>query len=325
MQVLFRSRWPWALLPAVLMVPAILIKAYVAAGLQPQPVLVLVYHRVNTVSGGPVPTVAPRDFARQMDLLARRGYRSIDPQDLLSYIRGNGTFSRPAVLITFDDGWADNYLVARPIMRARGFTATVFVTSGRIGRPGYLSRRQIRDLAADGWRIGAHTVTHRHLPSLPPAEARLEMKRSSAVLSRLIGRPVHELAYPYGDSDSSLERLARAEGFTAGFGTRLGFPHPGQNPLAIRRLTIPNRGGFALVNLATAPWFHPCRLLIDWSLNRELMLKAQAAYSRHLWARRPRLPAPPQTASPRPGRAVRPASSRLRPARSLLPPPRPGK
>jgi len=257
---------------------------------RPEPLLVLTYHRVSPDLGGPVPAVHPRDFARQIGCLARAGYRSINPDDLHAYLVKKKRLPPRAVLLTFDDGWADNYTRALPILRRYGFKAAVFVVSGRVGRPGRLSMRQLRALHREGWTIGAHTIHHVHLTALPETAAAREIRASARMLAKLTGGTVTCLAYPYGDENETVRRLAAANGLYMGFGTRVGFPRIGQDPMDIKRLSVPRRGGLILLHLATVEWFAPCRRLCAWLAESTPAVKVQEAYSRRLWRANRRSP-----------------------------------
>lgn len=272
----------------LLLVLLILPAGYVLLGIKTESLLVLAYHRISERPTGPVPSVTPAEFARQMDYLARAGYRSISPDALAVYLHGGRLPCRRAVLITFDDGWADNYTLARPILNAHGFTATVFMISGRVGGHGCLTASQLRALVRAGWTIGAHTVTHPHLPALGPAQAEAEISAPLKILSGFSGRPVTAFAYPYGDQDDLVRSLVRAADYATAFSTQLGLPHPGQDLLAVKRLIIPRRGGSILLRLAVNPWLNPLRRVLDACAGLPPVLMVEEAYSRRLGRHHPR-------------------------------------
>jgi len=260
-------------------------------GARPEPLLVLVYHRVDEGPFNPVPSVTPRDFARQVACLHRAGYQSITTADLYAYLRRNRPLPPRAVLFTFDDGRESVYTHARPILAARGYTATVFMITGRLGRPGYLTADQLRQLATMGWEIGAHTVTHPHLPDLTTSAALREITASRVVLERLLDRPVEIFAYPYGDLDPRIAALVHRAGFKMAFGTRLGTPEGRSDLYALERLTIPRRGGLLLLRFATAAPFGPARRNLARLAKTAGFVRIQAAYSRRLGRpRRPHFP-----------------------------------
>lgn len=280
---------PWLILGLA----AALAVCLIAALATPEPILVLAYHRVAAGNTGPVPAVTPGDFARQLDYLERAGYQSISPGVLASYLDGRGRLPRRAVLITFDDGWADNYTTAWPLLRARHFTATVFMVSGRIGRANCLSDAQLLALQRAGWTIGAHTVSHRHLSALSPREAADEILRSRNVLRHILHAPVDAFAYPYGDQNEAVRALARSAGFNICFATNLGFPRRGDDTRQIKRLVMPRRGGRLLLYLATASWLNSARRCCAALLASAPAVRAQEAYCRRLWpARRQSRPRP---------------------------------
>ncbi|WP_367319901.1 polysaccharide deacetylase family protein [Streptomyces sp. HUAS ZL42] len=108
------------------------------------------------------------------------------------------------VSLTFDDGPADHYSAARPILADHGMKATFYVNSGRLGLPGYLTTAQVQQLAADGHEIGGHTVTHPHLPALGADDQKREICDDRVALLNL-GVPVKNFAYPFGDSSAATE------------------------------------------------------------------------------------------------------------------------
>lgn len=285
---IFRRRVSWVL-PAALLVFSLAS----TLGAWPEPLLVLVYHRIAEGPAGPVPSVAPHDFARQVEWLHRAGYLSITPSVLRDHLREGRPLPGRAVLFTFDDGWSDNYTEALPILRAHGYVATVFVVTGRIGRSGCLTAAQLRRLAAEGWEIGAHAITHPHLPELTPEEARREIEGSRSTLARLLGRPVESFAYPYGDLDPAVETQVRRAGFAMAFGTRLGVPEPDDDLYSLERITVPRRGGLFLIRFSAAPQFKLARRILARLAKTRGAVRIQAAYSRRLGRRQPRfLPLP---------------------------------
>ena len=152
---------------------------------------ILTYHRVVGQSATPHEfyDVDVAHFRQQIDLLAHRVVRQ---GEQLLWLDGG-----QAVCLTFDDGTSDHAQVGR-LLQQHGLTGTFFVVAGRIGAPGCLSAAQIRDLAAQGHRIGSHTMTHRQLPTLSDAEIADEIRTSRAVLEDLSGQTVDWLAPPGG-------------------------------------------------------------------------------------------------------------------------------
>ena len=119
-----------------------------------RPVPVLAYHHVNIHKGDMV-TVLPEVFERQMQYLNKAGYKTLKTEELLSYIKGDLSLKEKAVLITFDDGWLDNYIYAYPVFKKYGINATIFIPSN-----------WINNSAETGRPINTHIPTHEESSSL---------------------------------------------------------------------------------------------------------------------------------------------------------------
>lgn len=156
---------------------------------------VLMYHAVsNDIWGGEGLFTAPENFRAQMQYLLDHGYQPIWFEDLYHL----QDFSNP-VLITFDDGYADNYTEAFPILRELGVKVTINLISTFLGRRYYLTEDQIREMAGSGLiSFQSHTATHANLDSATEQETVEEMAASRLDIARLTGRIPYVLACPEG-------------------------------------------------------------------------------------------------------------------------------
>ena len=134
----------------------------------PQGVLVLEYHHVNDDVGndGWAYTVPVADFAEQLDYLQAEGYTTITMQDFMRAKKGKQELPAKPVVLTFDDGYEDNYTTLLPMLEERHMTAVVYMVTNSIGRKDYLSWNQLRDMQARGIEIGGRTANHQPLTSL---------------------------------------------------------------------------------------------------------------------------------------------------------------
>jgi peptidoglycan/xylan/chitin deacetylase (PgdA/CDA1 family) len=190
----------------------------------------------------------PAAFRAQMQYLADHGFHVISlHQAVVAIQHHSGLPSRPVVL-TFDDGYADFFTAAVPILQSHGFTATSFVVSGRMGWGGYMTPNQI--VAADGlgFTIGAHTVDHVALTAQPPARAIWEIKQSKLTLEGLLGHPVLDFAYPYGSFNGFDMAQAKSLGFETAVSTLPGTWHSASELYELSRVRI--GGGIPLTSYA---------------------------------------------------------------------------
>jgi peptidoglycan/xylan/chitin deacetylase (PgdA/CDA1 family) len=194
-------------------------------------------------------TTSPRVFARHMKFLHENGYRAMEWDEIAQSALGSST-PKPAV-ITFDDGYADFYRQAFPILSEYSFTATVYVITGLL-KPERtcfkgtecLTLSEVRELHSRGMTFGSHTVTHPDLRFLKPDEVEHELSCSKKSLEDALGAPVKSFAYPYAfpEADrrfvSSLTDLLSKCGYENGVTTILGTAQPGANRFFLPRLPV---------------------------------------------------------------------------------------
>jgi len=122
------------------------------------------------------------------------------------------------VSLTFDDGTADEFTNARPLLQARGMPATFYVNSTRIGSgPTYMSLQNLQTLAAEGHEIGGHTLTHANLPTLGADDAAREICNDRVALLGM-GFDVRTFAYPFGASSAAVQATVQNCGYNAARG-----------------------------------------------------------------------------------------------------------
>jgi peptidoglycan/xylan/chitin deacetylase (PgdA/CDA1 family) len=183
--------------------------------------MILMYHGVADIAEDPHRLcVTPGRFAGQMATLQRLGLRGVSVGTLLDAMRRGR--QRGLVGITFDDGYLSVLEVAIPELRRRGFTASVFIISDRLGGtnewdggPAWplLSGHQVTELAAAGMEIGSHGATHTRLADLPARQLEAETSGSRARLGELVGAPLRGFAYPYGSMDAPARQAVRDAGY----------------------------------------------------------------------------------------------------------------
>lgn len=202
-------------------------------------ILVLNYHQVqNRANSLAIP---PADFEAQMNYLSSHGYVTITPDELYSGLNGELELPKKPVLITFDDGYADNYANAFPILKYYGMRATIFVIPAFVGvYKNYLTWDELREMADNGISIESHTMNHFKLEELPDDDIRSELLNSKQILEEKLGYDVEFLAYPTGTYNLHIAGIAKEVGYKGAFTIKYGNVDLGSNFYALERVPIFN-------------------------------------------------------------------------------------
>lgn len=178
---------------------------------------ILTYHSIDS-SGSPV-SLSQETFAVHARFLAGGRVRVLPLADLPDL-----PDEQDAVALTFDDGFRNFASQAMPLLREQGLPATVFVVSDAVGAtnawgghdlPGIptlplMDWDELQEVSDAGFEIGAHTRRHPHLTSLPPSQVQDETAGCVERINAELGRRPGSFAYPYGDVNDSVARVARA-------------------------------------------------------------------------------------------------------------------
>ncbi|MGI6119189.1 MAG: polysaccharide deacetylase family protein [Desulfosporosinus sp.] len=187
-----------------------------------QVVPILYYHSIMQESGNEL-RMPPEQFELQMAYLKDNGYQSVSLKQLYQALYKGGTLPAKPFVITFDDGYVDNYTNAFPILKKYGFTATVFMVTSYINGEGFLSWSQLKELAANGWEIEGHTANHPYLTKLAPSTLLSELNISKELLENELKQPVNFFAYPYGDLNDDVVQVLKDTGYLMAVTTERGW------------------------------------------------------------------------------------------------------
>ena len=183
--------------------------------------MILMYHGVADVAEDPNQLcVTPARFAEQMSWLKAHGLRGVAIGTLVDAMRAGRP--RGLVGITFDDGYVNVLEAAVPELRRHGFTATMFIISGRLGGsnewdegPAWplMSAGQVGQVADAGMEVGSHGATHVRLAGLGADRLEAEVSGSRTSIGEFMGAPIRGFAYPYGSMDAAARGAVRDAGY----------------------------------------------------------------------------------------------------------------
>lgn len=146
-------------------------------------------------------------FRGQMEWMKKSSFRGLNVSEALRYP------AEPSVCITFDDGCETDLIAAAPLLSEFGFNATFYLTGGLLGTPGYLTANQVRELDAQGFEIGCHSMTHPYLPDLAEPELKREIVDAKFQIEQIVGHPIEHFSCPGGRFDERTLAMARRAGF----------------------------------------------------------------------------------------------------------------
>ena len=183
---------------------------------------VLMYHIVDVPVKPSSVHVRPDSFERQMEFLKLHRYRVIPFGQMVDELKSGKPLPAKTVSITFDDGTLDNFTNAFPTLRKMGFPATIFMITSNIGRPGWLSKEDLRILDESGITIGSHTVDHSFLPKASPEEVKRQLAQSKEELEAVLGHEVKYFSYPAGGVTPEIRQAVIDAGYVGAVTTNYG-------------------------------------------------------------------------------------------------------
>lgn len=198
---------------------------------------VLYYHSVNENAENEV-TISPEMLEKQLDYINDNEYITITINELYDHLINNQPIPEKSIVITFDDGYMNNYTEAFPLLKERNMKATIFCVGNSLDGSYYLSKDSIKEMSDYGIDIESHTVNHMHLDTLNYDEQLSEMKNSKDILENITGKNVTAIAYPFGDFNDDSIKAAKEAGYKLAFTTHLGLSDRNDDIYALDRIYI---------------------------------------------------------------------------------------
>lgn len=199
---------------------------------------VLMYHSIDYEKGNEL-RVPKEAFREQMSYLKQNGYTTLTLNELYNFFINNKPIPEKAIVITFDDGYKDNFENAYPILKEFGFNATIFVITSTVDTDkGYLTSKELKELEANGIDIESHTVNHEQLDKLTYNEQITTLKNSKEYLEKLLGEQKKYTAYPFGKWNDDTIKAAKDSGYAMVFTTVSGWANKSQDIYKLHRVYI---------------------------------------------------------------------------------------
>ena len=183
---------------------------------------ILEYHQItdNPDPRAEIYSVPPAEFSAQLDYLQENGYTTITLNDYMKARRFGKPLPKKPIILTFDDGYENNYTEMLPILEAHNMTAVVFVISNFLGKPDYMTFEQVQDMQRRGLEIGSHSADHLPLPTL-----------SDDFLD-------NQIRHPNGIYNEKIIEMLKAENYLTAVTGEAGLNNFKTNPYKLRRIHI---------------------------------------------------------------------------------------
>lgn len=213
---------------------------------------ILMYHYVDDI---PVPSaIDPNLFKKEM-IFIKKNCNLITMEDIIEYVEGHKILPDNSVLITFDDGTADFYSNAFPILEYLKIPVILYIATGYIGEymPSLSHNWKYKML---GWgeikkisqceyiEIGAHSVTHPRFNLISNDEIRYEVTKSKEILEKQIGKPVIHFSYPKGYTNHEIIEIIKSLGYKTAVTSDDGYVKPEDNLYTLKRIWIHKQQSF---------------------------------------------------------------------------------
>lgn len=210
--------------------------ADVATILARKQVPVLCYHHIRPEQGDY--SVSPANFVAQMQALKDSGYHTILPDQLYGYLAYSTPLPEKPIMITFDDTDEEQFTIGAKELEKHGFKGVFFIMTISIGKPGYMSSDEIRDLSQRGHAIESHTWDHKKVTLYTPEDIQKQLVKPRKTIEKITGNAATYFAYPFGIWDKEVIPELKDNGFKMAF--ILSSKRDTTNPLfTVRRMIVP--------------------------------------------------------------------------------------
>ena len=213
---------------------------------QQKALTVLAYHSVMLEAkekNAPY-SISEAVFVEQMEYLKTAGYHVVSMQDAITGLQGQRELPTKPLVLTFDDGYKDNFYIAWPILQRYDYPATVFVATSLLATEGFMTWQDIKAAHDDGIHFASHTINHKALGKLPADEVRFELAQSKRLFKDNVNIDIEYLAYPFGSYNEAMFPILEETGYKAAFTGNLGTSSHKTKLYELERVNIVQQTGY---------------------------------------------------------------------------------
>lgn len=194
--------------------------------------------------------VGPELFTAHMAYLVEQEYTPLTVGQFAEMKRNHRDLPAKPVVISFDDGLADFYTGAYPILRRYNLPATLYIVTGHVGKTSrWLTKEgegdrpmmtwsQIEEVRAGGIELGSHTLSHPQLDTLSYEQARREIYEPKAILENQLGQPIRTFAYPHGYHSKAIRDMVKEAGYTSCCAVKHAMSSTADDVFALSRIIV---------------------------------------------------------------------------------------
>jgi peptidoglycan/xylan/chitin deacetylase (PgdA/CDA1 family) len=183
-------------------------------------------------------------FERHMEYLHEKGFNVMKLDDCLMGAK-DGVLPKDTVVLTFDDGEESCFKTIAPILGRFNFKGEFFITTDLIGKPGYMTAEDIRNMASSGHGVQSHSVSHPFLARHTDKKISEELKLSKDGISAVSGIDVEFFSIPTGSYDKRVVDTAKKAGYKAILSSVEGYNNPGGDLYLLKRFAMRSYTGLA--------------------------------------------------------------------------------
>lgn len=223
----------------------LLISCLFATAIRPVKIPILMYHHIRTVNISDEQMLkdtscSPARFVSHLNYLISHNYTTVTFVDVQNYLFGLDTLPAKPIILTFDDGYDNNFWAAQKL-RQKKMRGVFFVVTKTLNTPEHLSSNNIQKMSEWGMEIGSHGKYHADLRKIRFDKVPLQMAESKIFLEKIIGLPVISFCYAAGGYNWRISKACQEAGFWFARTTRPGITTIYGKNQALRTLRIDDK------------------------------------------------------------------------------------